>query len=258
MKIAAYHKSCGDTVMLNEPLQPCEVSYGSWLYNQDYPTDKAGGPAVDPKVRLNGIDGIKPDYDLFNLEYSLGYSWRYCPRQCHFCVVPQQDNPKEHHSIWEFHDGRFDTICLLNNNTFSDPRWFDTFVEIWDAGLSLMEHGFDLRLMDVEHAKALKRTKVKGSLHFAWDSMRDQKSIIRGLDLLRRFNIKGSVYVLVGYDTTRQEDILRCEVIDWFGLDPYIMPYNGGGRNDRAFKRFVDLRFYRRFRTITEALETYR
>ncbi|KKM96175.1 hypothetical protein LCGC14_1180750 [marine sediment metagenome] len=258
MKIASYHRARGDEVTLNSPQTPCDLSYGSWLFNQNYPTDHAGGPAVDPRTRLNGMESVRPDYDLFPIDYSLGYTWRYCPRRCDFCVVPKQDNPKDHHSIWEFHDPRFDTICLLNNNTFSDPQWFDTFVEIWDAGLRLMEHGFDLRLMDIEHAKALKRTKIKGNLHFAWDSMNDETAIIRGLDLCRQFNIRGSVYVLVGYDTTRQEDILRCEVVDWFGLDPYIMPYNGGSRSDRAFKRAIDLRFYRRYPTITDALGAYR
>lgn len=265
MKIAAHHKAQGDAIFLNEPQQPCDVSYGSWLYHQEYATTYAGGPAVDPKIRLNGFDDVRPDYDLYNLGYSLGYTWRYCPRRCKFCVVPDQKNPKEHHSIWEFHDRRFGMICLLNNNTFSDPEWFDTFVEIWDAGLTVRdENGYDLRLLGHEQAKALKRTKWETYPRFAWDQMKDEEAVIRGLDMARRYNLTRrsywqlAVYVLVGYDTTREEDLHRCEVIDWFGFNPYIMPYNGGKHSDRAFKRAIDLRFYRgRYQTITEALEHY-
>ncbi len=264
MKIAAYHKSCGDTVALNEPLtDQYDLSYGSWLFSQKYPADHAGGPAVDPTIRLNGFEDIKPDYDLFPIDYSLGYTWSYCPRRCDFCVVPNQKNPRDHHSIWEFHDRRFDKICLLNNNTFSDPQWFDTFVEIWDAGLTVVDqNGYDLRLLGHEQAKALKRTRFDGYVHFAWDLMEDERAIIKGLDMVRRYNLRRAVvYVLVGHGTTRTQDLARCEVIDWFGLDPYVMPYAAAGHRsqvvDRRFKRFIDARFYRRRRTITEAWESY-
>ncbi len=264
MKIASYHRARGDEVTLNSPQTPCDLSYGSWLFNQNYPTDHAGGPAVDPRTRLNGIEDARPDYDLFPIDYSLGYTWRYCPRRCDFCVVPKQGNPKDHHSIWEFHDPRFDTICLLNNNTFSDPQWFDTFVEIWDAGLTVRdENGYDLRLLGHEQAKALKRTRWAGYLHFAWDRMADTGAIIRGLDMARRHHLRRvGVYVMVGYDTTVKEDLQRCEVIDWFGFDPYVMPYRRAGerasQSARIFKRFVDSRMYRRYPTITAAFEVYR
>jgi hypothetical protein len=45
----------------------------------------------------------------------------------------------EHHSIWEFHDSSRSKICLLNNNTFQDKRWKETFEEIWDANLSVID-----------------------------------------------------------------------------------------------------------------------
>ncbi len=264
MKIASYHRARGDEIALTSPQTPCDVSYGSWLFNQDYPTDYAGGPAVDPLVRLNGIEDFRPDHDLYDLSYSLGYTWRYCPRRCEFCVVPKQSNPKDHHSIWDFHDKRFDTICLLNNNTFSDPHWFDTFVEIWDAGLTVRdENGYDLRLLGHEEAKALKRTRWAGYLHFAWDRMGDAEAIIRGLDMAHRYHLRRvGIYVLVGYDTTIAQDLARCEVIDWFGFDPYIMPYRRPGQrasqSTRIFKRFIDSRMYRRYPTMTVAFEAYR
>lgn len=260
MKISAYHKAKGDEVVLNAPItQQADLTYGSWLYSHDYYCDIYGGPATDPKIRLNGFEDMKPDYDLYNLDYSLGATWEYCPRKCGFCVVPKQNNPKEHRSIWTFHDSKFKKICLLNNNTFSDPQWLETFQEIWDAELTVLEHGFDLRLLDAEKLKALKRTKFEGAIHFAWDQMKTEGKIREGLQLIKGLNVE--IYVLVGYNTTREEDLHRCQVIHDNGFDPYVMPYKTSGKrskkSDRDFKRFIDLRYYRKYKTIKQAWEDY-
>lgn len=66
MKLSSYYKANGCQVMLNQPLMKHDISIGSWLFRQEYPTDLAGGPAVDPAQRLGWADGVKPDYDLFS------------------------------------------------------------------------------------------------------------------------------------------------------------------------------------------------
>lgn len=163
--------------------------------------------------------------------------------------------PQHHHSIWTFHDSKFKKICLLNNNTFSDPQWKDTFEEIWDANLTVIdENGYDLRLMDEEKAEALKKTKFKGKIHYAWDFMKDEKSVLQWLKIVR----KGVVYTLVGYSTSKEEDFYRCQKIHDLGHDPYIMPYNRGDKDLRAFKRFIDSRIYRKYPTIEKAWEDYK
>ena len=271
MKISAYHKMLGDVVKLNEPITGEGLTYGSWLYRRLYYTDYAGGTSVSfdvqgnpcwdyPELKLTlEIQTMKPDYSLYpGNDFSLGYTWSYCPRQCEFCCVPRQNNPKEHHSIWEFHNSKFRKICLLNNNTFSDPQWRETFEEIWDAGLVVCdENGYDLRLLDEEKAEALKRTKFDRQVHFAWDLMSDEKAIRQGLNLAKKYKLDAMVYVLIGYNTTREEDLYRCQVINDIGLDPYPMPYNGGTKAGRAFKRFICLRGYRKYKTLTEAWEDY-
>lgn len=271
MKISAYHKSRGDTVVLNEPLTGEGLSYGSWLYRRLYYTDYEGGTSVSfdshklywdfPTVKLPAdIQMFRPDYSLYpGNDFSLGYTYSYCPRHCKFCCVPKQNHNQAHHSIWDFHDSRFKKICLLNNNTFSDPRWRRTFEEIWDADLIVCdENGYDLRLMDDEKAEALKRTKFDGRVHFSWDLMKEEVAIRRGLRLARKYKINASVYVLVGYNTTRKEDLHRCQTIHDMGFQPYVMPYNGGTKADRDFHRFIYLRIYRQHRTLAEAWAGYR
>jgi len=264
MKVSSYHKTLGDTVTLNQPMEPCDVSYGSWIYSQKYDSDFVGGTGVDPTIRLpQQFESMRPDYDLYKLNYSLGYTWSWCPRQCPFCVVNKQNNPKEHKSIWTFHDSRFKKICLLNNNTFSDPQWKETFEEIWDEETVVVDdNGYDCRLLDDEKAEALKRTKFDGSIHFAWDLMKDETKVLQGLEVARKHRLKAVVYVLVGFNTTQEEDIYRCQKIHDLKFDPYIMPYRTAkgkaSKQARAFKRFIDCRYYRKYKTIQEAWNDYK
>lgn len=260
MKISAYHKAKGDIVFLNEPQQPADLTYGSWLFSQRYHADINGGPGFDPLVRLDpDIDGHHPDYSLYpRRDYSLGYTWCYCPRQCGFCVVPKQDNPKVHHSIWSFHRSDLKKICLLNNNTFTDPQWRETFEEIWEAGLTVIEHGFDARLLDEEKAEALHRTRFEKGIHFAWDFIKDETQVLRGLNIARQYKLDPMVYVLIGYDSTREEDIYRCQKIHDLGFRPYPMPYNGGTKQDKLFKRIICLRYYSHYPSIEAAWRGYK
>ena len=256
MKISAYHKALGDHVYLNG-VGSFDKTYGSWLFDfsQKGICDVEGGPGIDPTIRLNGFECMIPDYDLFRLDYSLGYTWSYCPRKCPFCIVPKQNNPKKHTSIWEFIDPKFKTICLLNNNTFSDPNWIETFDEIWDAKLIVRdENGYDLRLIDEEKAEVLRKTKFQGYIHYAWDIMKDEKEIIRGLKVAPR----GMVFVLTGFDTTREEDFYRCQVIHDLKHDPYVMVYDPQNRDQRKFQRFINTRMYRKYKTIKEAWKDYK
>lgn len=257
MKISAWHKSQGNETTLNMPIMPCDYSYASILYEKNinlFCADEYGGPAFPFNCLSKEIEKMKPDYKLFNLDYSLGYTFRPCFRKCLFCKVPKINHPdKKHHSIWEFHDPHFKKICLLNNNTFFDKRWDETFEEIWDAKLIVVdENGYDLRLMDEEKANALRRTKFEGKIHYAWDSLQDEKEILEGLKIAP----KGMVYVLVGYDTTEEQDLYRVQKIVDLGHDPYIMPFHQSP-NEMRFKRFIGLFMWRKYKTIEQAWRDY-
>jgi len=261
MQLSTYHKDRGDEVLLNMPIIPADYTYASVLFEKNlnlFIADEYGGPAIENSVLYHAFAEV-PDYDLYNLPYSLGYSYRPCFRGCEFCKVGKMKHPDMlHHSIDDFHYRGFKKICLLNNNTFMDKRWKETFEEIWEYDLTVIdENGYDLRLLDDEKTDALKRTKFEGLIHFAWDRMEDEKAILRGLDLLKQYKIKGHIYVLIGYDTTIEEDIYRCQKLVDFGQDPYIMPFKRTDHNKR-FKRFFDTFMWRKYKTIKEAWDNYR
>jgi hypothetical protein len=257
MKISTIHKELGDSTYLNG-IGCFDKVYGSWLFEDSMKVvcHEEGGPAIDPAISLPGhIEKAKPDYDLYpNIDYSLGYTFLFCPRNCQFCIVPHQKNTRAHYSIFSFWNPDFNKICLLNNNTFADVDWKETFEEIWDAGLTVIdENGYDLRLMDEEKADALRKTKFKGRIHYAWDLMDDEYKVLKGLKIAP----KGMVYVLIGFNTTEEENIYRCQKINDLKHDPYIMPFNSKSKTQRRFQRFINTRMYRKYKTISEAWEDY-
>jgi len=244
MKLSTWHKLQGDEVYLNTPLIKADKTYASILFSwnkKNFIADEYGGIQFPEVMLPKHIEMQKPDYDLYKLDHSLGYTFRPCYRRCDFCLVKTLKQPDQrHHSIWEFHDKKFDKICLMNNNTFLDPKWKDTFEEIWAAKLKVLEHGFDVRLIDEEKANAIKKTSFVGHRHFAWDRMKDEKKITSGLKFLYAAGIKECrFYVLAGYDTTWEEDIYRCQIIVGYSNTPYIMPFNKT-RTVKLTKNFIN------------------
>jgi hypothetical protein len=261
MKIAEYHRRAGDTVSMNMPVFPADYTYASVLFERNLKTfiaDEYGGPAVESSRLPDEIEQLPPDYSLFHINYSLGYTFRPCFNTCDFCKVPRMDHPDgEHHSIHDFHNPTFKKVCLLNNNTFQDVKWKETFREIWDADLTVIdENGYDLRLLDDEKAAALKKTRFQGKIHFAWDRMQDEALILHGLEIARQHKLRATVYVLIGYDTTEEQDLYRCQKIIESRLDPYIMPYQRT-RHNRRFKRFIDSFMWRKYPTVKAAWMDY-
>ena len=122
----------------------------------------------------------------------------------------------------------------------------------------IVENGYDLRLLNNEKAAALKATKFYGKIHFAWDRMQDESLVLHGLEILNRFKIRNThIYVLVGYDTTPQQDLHRCQKLIDYGHDPYIMPYKKTDYT-RRFKRFIDTFMWRKHKTIEDAWRAYK
>ena len=103
MKLSAYHKNEGDDIIFNMPILPADYRYASILFSKNkkaFFADEYGGPAFDCTRLPDEIEKLKPDYDLYGKDYSLGYTFRPCFNSCGFCKVPKMGHPDvEHHSI---------------------------------------------------------------------------------------------------------------------------------------------------------------
>ena len=122
------------------------------------------------------------------------------------------------------------------------------------------ENGYDLRLLDDEKAEALKRTRFEKEVHFSWDFIEDETKILKGMELVRRHKINACVFVLIGFPDMRpidESDIYRCQKIADYNFSIFPMPYNGGNKELRAFKRYIRLFAYKNYKTISEGWENY-
>ena len=90
--------------------------------------------------------------------------------------------------------------------------------------------GLDARFITEEVAYLLKDIK-KEAVHFAFDFMKNEKAIIKGLKTYA--DICGlpsscsdkAVYMLTNYDTTHEEDMYRIKMIESCGFVPDVRVY---------------------------------
>lgn len=246
MKVSAYHKARGDEVGFS--IESPDKVVASVVFSQNrwkadglrfmFPNAEivAGGSGYDLSTTLpDEIERMKPDYDLYpNIEYSLGFTTRGCIRRCPFCVVPTKEGRfRRAQHISEWHDDRFDSVICLDNNVYADEAWFFENTDfVLEHGLRYNAvQGMDIRILDEGIAGRLKDLKWSGQLHFAFDSIQDEDAVRRGMQLLQDAGIRTrhdvSVYVLVGYDSTSEEDLRRCEILKEIGATPFIMQFRG-------------------------------
>jgi hypothetical protein len=254
-KIAAAARAGGHTVERFNPLLGADRVYASKVF-----TDTADDPYLPPDAIRGGsgyslsvklmpwIERLRPDWSLWpQWRHDMGYSTRGCPRRCPFCVVPKKDGKlrvvAEFGDLWS---GR-KRLILLDGNVTAAPM--DHFRRLCDEattrGVELdFSQGLDARLLTDEHAAIIARSKVKRSLHLAFDHPRHEKAVRRSVRLLREagVNVRHDVFyfVLVGYDTTPEEDLYRCELLRDLGTNPFVMPYDRSDRYQRDLARWAN------------------
>lgn len=258
MKLAAYHKQKGDEVEFYNPLWhfTYNLVYCSKIFKKSHKNDGyirnrmiCGGSGFEYLTVLPGyIEHIKPDYSLYNLNYSLGFTTRGCIRKCKFCIVPEKEGKiREHAEVEEFLNPKSNIIVLLDNNFLALPSHIKKLQLFINKGRVMdFNQGLDARLINKENAKLLAKIKHKETIRFAWDNIKDEAEIIRGLELVNRAGIRPrniTVYVLIGFDTTFEEDLYRIQrlrdIKDEQGpVKAYVMNYNNQLKR-RKYKDFM-------------------
>lgn len=265
MKVAAYHKALGDTVSLGTG---GDLTYISCIFSKHrhiaeklltmYPAAVAGGPGWDHTVTLPPeIASCQPDYSLYGLNYGLGRLTAGCPGNCPWCVVPacEGSESKTVAEAGKIVNGNF--LVLLDANILACPDWPEHFQEIRERGLTVcFTQGLDIRYINTMVAEELSKLKVS-DLHrkhnriwFAWDRIENEEHVRAGITALNTAGIKSyrlRFYVLVGYNTTWEQDWYRFTVLKELGAEPFIMCYEGSGRKLRAFSRYVNRLIYKKY-----------
>lgn len=279
MKLSAYHRSIGDTVGF-DVAQPDKIvvstvfSWNAALFSgleamHQCPIEIGGSGYDLAKALPHEVEHIKPDYDLYGIDYSMGFTSRGCPNRCPFCVVPEKEGRiRDHAPLGEFVRDEHRKVMLLDNNFLASPAWKRNLQDLIDRALKVnFNQGLDVRLLTEENAAMLAQVDYSNHnwndkrLIFAFDSLAISQKVIDGVTMLGDAGIKPRhlmFYVLAGYNTTFEEDYMRFHILKGMNVDPFIMPYRAQGARRRLdplvahFARFVNKRLYR-----TRAFDEY-
>jgi len=251
MKLSAYHKQKGDTVGLK--LSNPDKIYTSIVFkknngkalNQTLDNVKRvfGGSGFDLTVKLpKEIEFIKPDYDLYPSDCSMGFTSRGCNRNCYFCIVPNKEGSFR---IWQhpkhFVDKRFDTCKLLDNNILLDKEYFSQIAKWFlDQGVKVdMTQGYDIRLLDIDTARLIADIHSKEVINFAFDNIKLESVVRNKIKLLSEvgINLRSSIqfYVYCHNDDMFNDALYRCNVLKELGTNAFLM-YNCDTKRTKRIK----------------------
>ena len=264
MKLSAYHIASGDTVkLIDDRKERFDIAYCSQTFhlpgvrkiprldftpNADTVYYGGSGRAItiengkevydkanDPPLPYE-IEHIAPDYELYphltqNIAY--GFLTRGCPNSCGFCLASGKEGCKSVQiaDLGEFWHGQHE-IKLLDPNILActeRERLLQTLI----ASKARIDYtqGIDARFVDTNTAELLSQTKIK-MIHFAFDLMKHEKAIIRGLQTFAKYSSmtdrNQKVYVLTNYNTTHAEDWYRVQKVIELGYQPDVRIYQKG------------------------------
>lgn len=268
MKLSAWHQRKGDNVSFNWYFGEYDKVYVSCIFSQNKTLIKrlpfnnmvlGGSGTENYSLTLpSEIEHTKPDYRLYHADFSLGFSSRGCIRKCPWCIVPEKEGEiKDWAEIYEFWDRKHQKIVLLDNNLLAAPNWKNTLLNLAKEALWVdFNQGLDIRLINEENAYLLSKIKTK-QLRFAFDDVRYEKSLRRGIKTLDKYGLrkqKLSFYVLTNFNSTLNEDHYRVSLLDGFGVNLFVMVYGKADRVHREFQRWANLPRFRKTKSFKEWL----
>lgn len=247
MKLSAYWKGQGADVALNSARQADHV-FISVVFRENLLKAQKIQRAIGGTIGGSGtgdysivlspeIEHQCPDYSLYGLDYSMGFTSRGCFRPCGFCIVrAKEGGVKEWSPLTEF--VRHEKVVLMDNNFLASPMWREKLMEMIAMKVKVdFNQGLDIRLLNEENS-ALLAGLAPPYLRFAWDSMDLFPNIKRGIRLLRDAGCKVDryhvgFYVLTGYDTTPKQDLYRLDFLHRLNINTHVQPFIKNRQNNR-------------------------
>ncbi len=241
MKLSSYHKALGDSVNFVKEGGSYHKVYQSKIFtfskepNIKYISEDfvKGGSGYDLKNTLpEEIEQCTPDYTIYpKVDYAVGYLTRGCPRNCPFCIVGEKEG-KRVIRVGNLKDFWCEQkrIKLLDPNISASNDRNELFDQLIESTAEIdFTQGIDIRFISDVEIKQLLRMKLK-TIHFAYDRMNQKDLIEKNLkDFSRKTRFKRnivSVFVLVNYETTINDDMYRLRFIRSLNFQPYMMIFD--------------------------------
>ena len=260
MQVSQYHKTHGDDVSMYSPLfhDMYDKIYAFSIFDftpKNYVHEDmiCGGTGFDISSRLpEEIEECDLDYSIFpDCDYSIIWFSRGCFRKCPFCIVNEKEGnihtvkPKNLNP-----NGKF--IKIMDNNFFANPNWKKSMEYLYEWNQPVDIQGFDIRIFNEEQGEALTSLKHYKQFKFAWDNPRQNidDKIELLLDYIKPYKLM--CYVLIGYWSTEEEDLMRVNHLKEYGIDAFAVPYNKFDEYQRKFARWCNNKHLFRTRSFEE------
>lgn len=265
MQIAAYHESRGDNVSRFDGdlfASQYDIIYHSKIFGfspmpQIHENSLIGGTGIDFTNRLPPeIESSGYSYTTYpDCNFHVGQTQRGCRFSCDFCVVPKKEGKNRPHSelddiLINPNGGR--KLMLLDNDFFGNRKWEIILNDIRDRDLLVcFAQGLNIRLITPAQARALSLVKFRNTkfnakyVTFAWDKFADRDKIRAGIDRCNKNGIDSihmQFFVLIGFDTTPEQDYQRVIELRELGALPFVMPYDRKNTYQKKFARWVNNR----------------
>lgn len=230
-KIEQYYFDNGDEVIWDLPIYKtiadkiyvsCIFDWNKWKCEEwEKWGAEIGGSGYDLKKELD------PVIERIKIKINIGFTTRGCLRKCKFCIVPEKEGKiKVSGDIYDIWDRKSKEIILFDNNILALPEHFKMICsQIRDENLKVdFNQGLDIRLLTDDIAHDLNSVKHVSDIRFAWDNIKDEKTILKGIEILKKNECRRAMfYILVGFDSTIEEDFYRFKVLKNLGQRSYCM-----------------------------------
>ncbi len=253
MQVSQYHKERGDFVTLYDENKHQEYDKIYCFSLFDF-TDKrfvsndmiCGGTGFCLNTKLpKEIEECDYDWSLYSdCDYSIVWFSRGCVRNCKFCVVRQKEGmiypvkPKNLNP-----NGNY--IKITDNNFFANPKWKEAIKQIkeWYSKLNQkveFQTGIDVRTLTKDQAIAINKLKHKRAIKIAWDNPKEdlEPKLKEVINWIRPYKLM--CFVLIGFDSTEEEDLHRVETLRKLKIDPFVMLFDKKNKYQKNFARWVN------------------
>jgi len=239
-KLRMHHEGLEHEVIDTQvPTEPMLLQFWLESFDQVYVssiftfTPKEHVPINDPRVTVGGtgfdvLSKLPDEIERLKPKLNFGFTSRGCIRKCDFCAVPE----KEGHihavgDLYDLWDGKANQVTLLDNNILALGDHFEMICKqaIKENVKLDFNQGLDIRLLTKDHVKLLSQIKIDKP-RFAFDHPQMADMIADRIGWLKDAGIKvSSFYVLVGFDTTIEEDLFRLRLLRKAKQNAYVMKY---------------------------------
>ena len=253
MRIAAYHKSNGDSVEWWNGLLHYDKVYASKVFTfspdieQVINADEVvfGGTGYKNYGNLPPeIEAMPPDYTMYpHFKQAIGFLTRGCIRACPWCIVPKKEGKIRPAATWQEikrPDSR--EIIFLDNNVLASDHGLQQIEEMGREPVWVdFNQGLDARLITKEVAKLLAGLRWIRFVRVSCDTAEMLPVIEQAVAYMKEAGVAKSRFWSYMLVQDVEEAERRALALDAMGVTPFAQPYRDydGGEPTQEQKHFA-------------------